>query len=133
MRKKDTSSSMRSGNCIKDLLPCQTVQPCVTAKDNQLFIDAVLYRYRAGCYATVSNCGTCLSSRIEAARTRNKSRCRASATPYLPTVATIHSTASAWLPRRAGPTWDVASPNHPASAARSRMARGGTQLNICWA
>lgn len=33
---------------IKDLLPGQEGQPGVTARDNRLFIDAVLYRYRAG-------------------------------------------------------------------------------------
>ncbi|MBC7238162.1 MAG: IS5 family transposase [Chloroflexi bacterium] len=33
---------------IKDLLPGQAGQPGATAKDNRLFIDAVLYRYRAG-------------------------------------------------------------------------------------
>lgn len=33
---------------IKDLLPAQTGQPGTTAKDNRLFVDAVLYRYRAG-------------------------------------------------------------------------------------
>lgn len=33
---------------IKDLLPCQAVQPGATARDNRLFVDAVLYRYRAG-------------------------------------------------------------------------------------
>ena len=34
--------------CIKDLLPGQAGQPGATAKDNRLFVDAVLYRYRAG-------------------------------------------------------------------------------------
>jgi len=34
--------------CIKDLLPGQAGQPGATAKDNWLFVDAVLYRYRAG-------------------------------------------------------------------------------------
>ena len=33
---------------IKDLLPGQAGQPGATAKNNRLFIDAVLYRYRAG-------------------------------------------------------------------------------------
>lgn len=33
---------------IEDLLPGQEGQPGVTARDNRLFIDAVLYRYRAG-------------------------------------------------------------------------------------
>ena len=33
---------------IKDLLPGQAGQPAATAKDNRLFVDAVLYRYRAG-------------------------------------------------------------------------------------
>ena len=33
---------------IKDLLPGQAGQPGATARDNRLFIDAVLYRYRAG-------------------------------------------------------------------------------------
>ena len=33
---------------IKDLLPGQVGQPGATARDNRLFIDAVLYRYRAG-------------------------------------------------------------------------------------
>ena len=33
---------------IKDLLPGQAGQPGATAKDNRLFVDAVLYRYRAG-------------------------------------------------------------------------------------
>ena len=32
---------------IKDLLPGQAGQPGATAKDNRLFVDAVLYRYRA--------------------------------------------------------------------------------------
>jgi transposase len=30
---------------IKDLLPAQTGQPGTTAKDNRLFVDAVLCRY----------------------------------------------------------------------------------------
>ena len=34
--------------CIKDLLPGQAGQPGATARDNRLFVDAVLYRYRAG-------------------------------------------------------------------------------------
>ena len=33
---------------IKDLLPGQAGQPGTTARDNRLFVDAVLYRYRAG-------------------------------------------------------------------------------------
>lgn len=33
---------------IKELLPGQAGQPGATAKDNRLFVDAVLYRYRAG-------------------------------------------------------------------------------------
>nr|WP_277061519.1 IS5 family transposase [Rivihabitans pingtungensis] len=33
---------------IKDLLPGQAGQPGATAKNNRLFVDAVLYRYRAG-------------------------------------------------------------------------------------
>ena len=33
---------------IKDLLPGQAGQPGATARDNRLFVDAVLYRYRAG-------------------------------------------------------------------------------------
>src|SRR5574343_464501 len=33
---------------IKDLLPGQAGQPGATAKNNHLFVDAVLYRYRAG-------------------------------------------------------------------------------------
>lgn len=33
---------------IKDVLPGQAGQPRATAKDNRLFVDAVLYRYRAG-------------------------------------------------------------------------------------
>ena len=33
---------------IKDLLPGQLGQPGATARDNRLFVDAVLYRYRAG-------------------------------------------------------------------------------------
>lgn len=33
---------------IKDLLPGREGQVGVTAKDNRLFIEAVLYRYRAG-------------------------------------------------------------------------------------
>ena len=33
---------------IKDLLPGQLGQPGAKARDNRLFIDAVLYRYRAG-------------------------------------------------------------------------------------
>ena len=33
---------------IKDLLPGQAAQPAVIARDNRLFVDAVLYRYRAG-------------------------------------------------------------------------------------
>ena len=35
-------------NRIKDLLPDRQETVGVTAKDNRLFIDAVLYRYRAG-------------------------------------------------------------------------------------
>lgn len=34
--------------CIKDLLPGREGTVGVTAKDNRLFIEAVLYRYRAG-------------------------------------------------------------------------------------
>jgi transposase len=33
---------------IKDLLPGRVGQPGATARNNRLFIDAVLYRYRAG-------------------------------------------------------------------------------------
>ena len=33
---------------IKDLLPGQAGLPGATARDNRLFVDAVLYRYRAG-------------------------------------------------------------------------------------
>ena len=33
---------------IKDLLPGQKGKVGVTAKDNRLFVDAVLYRYRTG-------------------------------------------------------------------------------------
>lgn len=33
---------------IENLLPGQAGQPGATAKDNRLFVDAVLYRYRAG-------------------------------------------------------------------------------------
>ncbi len=33
---------------IKDLLLGQAGQPGATARDNRLFVDAVLYRYRAG-------------------------------------------------------------------------------------
>ncbi len=33
---------------IKDLLPGQKTTVGVTAKDNRLFIEAVIYRYRAG-------------------------------------------------------------------------------------
>ena len=33
---------------IKDLLPGQAGLPGATAKNNRLFVDAVLYRYRAG-------------------------------------------------------------------------------------
>ena len=33
---------------IKDLLPGQAGHSGATAKDNRLFVDAVLYRYRAG-------------------------------------------------------------------------------------
>ena len=33
---------------IKDILPGRTETVGVTAKDNRLFIEAVLYRYRAG-------------------------------------------------------------------------------------
>ena len=33
---------------IKDLLPGQAGQPRATARDTRLFVDAVLYRYRAG-------------------------------------------------------------------------------------
>ena len=33
---------------IKDLLPGQAGQSGATARDNRLFVDAVLYRYRAG-------------------------------------------------------------------------------------
>jgi transposase len=35
-------------NKIKDLIPGREETPGVTAKDNRLFIEAVLYRYRAG-------------------------------------------------------------------------------------
>lgn len=34
---------------IKDILPGRKDTVGVTAKDNRLFIEAVLYRYRAGC------------------------------------------------------------------------------------
>lgn len=33
---------------LKDLLPGQAAHAGVTARDNRLFVDAVLYRYRAG-------------------------------------------------------------------------------------
>ena len=33
---------------IKDLLPGRAGQPGAQARDNRLFVDAVLYRYRAG-------------------------------------------------------------------------------------
>ena len=33
---------------IKDILPGRKESPGVTAKDNRLFIESVLYRYRAG-------------------------------------------------------------------------------------
>lgn len=33
---------------IRDMLPGQAGQPGATARDNRLFVDAVLYRYRAG-------------------------------------------------------------------------------------
>ncbi len=33
---------------IKDLLPARKGHVGVTAKDNRLFVEAVLYRYRAG-------------------------------------------------------------------------------------
>jgi transposase len=33
---------------IKDLLPGQAGQPGATARDSRLFVDAVLYRHRAG-------------------------------------------------------------------------------------
>jgi transposase len=33
---------------IKDLLPGKASDPGATAKDNRLFVEAVLYRYRAG-------------------------------------------------------------------------------------
>ena len=33
---------------IKDLLPGLDGQPGATARDNRLFVDAVLYRYRTG-------------------------------------------------------------------------------------
>ena len=33
---------------LKDFLPGQAGRPGATAKDNWLFVDAVLYRYRAG-------------------------------------------------------------------------------------
>src|SRR5512147_292478 len=34
--------------CIKDLLPGRKGTVGMTAKDNRLFVDAVIYRYRAG-------------------------------------------------------------------------------------
>ena len=34
---------------IKDILPGRKDSVGVTAKDNRLFVEAVLYRYRAGC------------------------------------------------------------------------------------
>jgi len=34
--------------CIAHLLPGQAGQPGATARDNRLFVNAVLYRYRAG-------------------------------------------------------------------------------------
>ncbi len=34
--------------CIKDMLPGREGHVGVTARDNRLFVDAVLYRYRAG-------------------------------------------------------------------------------------
>lgn len=34
--------------CIKDLLPGRKQTVGVTAKDNRSFVEAVLYRYRAG-------------------------------------------------------------------------------------
>jgi transposase len=35
-------------NCIKDILPGTNGYFGVTAKDNRLFVEAVLYRYRSG-------------------------------------------------------------------------------------
>ena len=35
-------------NRIKDILPGRKEHVGVTAKDNRLFVEAVLYRYRAG-------------------------------------------------------------------------------------
>lgn len=40
--------SDRQWACIKDLLPGQAGHPGATAKDNRLFVDAVLYCYRTG-------------------------------------------------------------------------------------
>ena len=40
--------SDRQWERIMDLLPGQAGQPGATAKDNRLFVDAALYRYRAG-------------------------------------------------------------------------------------
>ena len=39
---------MISGNGFKDLLPGRQGSVGCTAKDNRLFVEAVLYRYRAG-------------------------------------------------------------------------------------
>ena len=33
---------------IKDILPAQSCDVGVTAKDNRLFVEAVLYRYKTG-------------------------------------------------------------------------------------
>jgi transposase len=37
-----------NGNALKDLLPGREESVGVTAKNNRLFVEAVLYRYRAG-------------------------------------------------------------------------------------
>ena len=38
----------RQWECIKDLLPGRTGHVGAPSKDNRLFVNAVLYRYRAG-------------------------------------------------------------------------------------
>ena len=51
---------------VEDLLPGRQGHVGVTAKDNRLFVEAVLYRYRAGILG-----GTCPSgSAIQSASTR---------------------------------------------------------------
>ena len=48
---------------IKDLLPGREGSVGVTAADNRLFVEAVLYRYRTGCRGAICRSGSATGQR----------------------------------------------------------------------